>query len=42
MTKKFSTLHPEGKEGVNIDEEKYRLIKDAILDFIIITRHYHI
>ncbi|MDH3251716.1 MAG: hypothetical protein OEM41_02925 [Ignavibacteria bacterium] len=25
------TLHPEGKKGVNIDKEKYRIVRDAIL-----------
>jgi hypothetical protein len=25
------TLHPEGKEGVNIEKQKYDLIKNAIL-----------
>lgn len=34
MAKKISTLHPEGKQGVNIDEEKYKIIKDAILDLL--------
>lgn len=29
---KIMTLHPEGKEGVNIDRDKYETIKQAILD----------
>lgn len=32
MTEKFLTLHPEGKQGVNIDKKKYDLIRQAILD----------
>ena len=32
MTGKIMTLHPEGKQGVNIDQAKYDVIKDAILD----------
>ncbi|MAT41640.1 MAG: hypothetical protein CL609_04810 [Anaerolineaceae bacterium] len=34
MTKKIKTLHPEGKKGVNIDYEKYEVIKDAILNLL--------
>jgi hypothetical protein len=28
------TLHPEGKEGVNVDKEKYEAVKQAILDAV--------
>jgi hypothetical protein len=28
------TLHPAGKQGVNIDKQKYELIKQAILESI--------
>lgn len=31
MTDRIMTLHPDGKEGVNIDQQKYALIKAAIL-----------
>jgi hypothetical protein len=31
MGDKIMTLHPEGKQGVNIDQKKYDLIKSAIL-----------
>ncbi len=34
MTKKIITLHPDGKKGVNIDYEKYTIIKDAILELV--------
>lgn len=35
MSDKFMTKHPEpGKQGVNIDREKYDLIRDAILEFL--------
>ena len=34
MTDKIRTLHPEGKKGVNIDLEKYNLIKQTLLDII--------
>ena len=32
--KKFLTLHPEGKQGVNIDQAKYDVMKDTILTVI--------
>ena len=33
--KRFKTLHPEaGKQGVNINEEKYGIVRDAILETI--------
>lgn len=32
MSDRILTLHPEGKEGVNIDTAKYEVIKAAILD----------
>ena len=32
MTDKIMTLHPEGKQGVNIDKAKYDVIKAAIID----------
>ena len=25
------TLHPQGKRGVNIEKEKYRIVRDAII-----------
>ncbi len=31
MSERIMTLHPEGKEGVNIEKRKYDLIKNAIL-----------
>lgn len=35
MSEKIMTKHPEsGKQGVNIDREKYDLIRDAILEFL--------
>lgn len=34
MAEKILTLHPEGKQGVNIDRKKYDAIKTAILDTI--------
>lgn len=34
MSEKITTLHPEGKAGVNIDLKKYTLIKDAIIDLL--------
>lgn len=32
MSDRTLTLHPEGKQGVNIDTAKYEVIKSAILD----------
>ena len=32
MSNRILTLHPEGKEGTNIDTAKYAVIKSAILD----------
>lgn len=37
MQDKILTLHPEGKNGVNIDRSKYDAIKDAIVK--ILTEH---
>jgi len=34
MDDKFQTLHPEGKQGVNISRAKYDMIRHAILDAI--------
>lgn len=35
MSERFQTLHPdENKSGVNIDRDKYELVKKAILDAI--------
>lgn len=34
MSEKFLTLHPEGKQGTNIDKKKYEMVKDAILEVI--------
>jgi regulator of RNase E activity RraA len=34
MSERIMTLHPEGKEGVNIEKQKYDIIKEAILDSI--------
>jgi hypothetical protein len=31
MEPRIMTLHPEGKEGVNISKEKYELIRQAIV-----------
>jgi len=32
MDDKIQTLHPEGKQGVNISRAKYDMIHHAILD----------
>ena len=32
MGEKIMTLHPDGKQGVNIDRTKYDVIRQAILD----------
>lgn len=37
MSEKIMTLHPQGKQGVNIDLGKYTTMKDAILD--VVTEH---
>lgn len=34
MEEKILTLHPEGKEGVNIDRNKYDAVRGAILDIL--------
>lgn len=34
MEEKIQTLHPAGKQGVNISRHKYDAIRDAILDVI--------
>lgn len=35
MADKFMTMHPEGdKVGVNIDKDKYELIREAILNLV--------
>ncbi len=34
MSQRIQTLHPEGKEGVNIEQSKYDVMKDAILNII--------
>ena len=34
MSEKIMTLHPEGKNGVNIDKQKYDVVKGAILDIL--------
>ena len=34
MSEKIMTLHPEGKNGVNIDKQKYDMVKGAILDIL--------
>lgn len=34
MQERIMTLHPEGKEGVNIERAKYTTIRAAILDAI--------
>ncbi len=34
MKDKITTLHPEGKHGVNISSEKYKQVKDYILDMV--------
>ena len=30
MTEKIMTLHPAGKQGVNIDKDKYDMVRQAI------------
>ena len=32
MAEKITTLHPEGKQGVNISEEKYEMMKQSIIN----------
>jgi hypothetical protein len=34
VEEKILTLHPEGKQGVNISQEKYETIRQAILSVI--------
>ena len=34
MSEKFLTLHPEGKQGVNIDKWKYDMVRGAILEIL--------
>ena len=35
MTERILTLHPEGKEGVNIERAKYEQVKDAITQVLL-------
>ena len=32
MEEKITTLHPQGKKGVNISKEKYEIMKQSIID----------
>ena len=32
MSERIMTLHPDGKQGVNIDKAKYDVIRQAMLD----------
>jgi hypothetical protein len=34
MSDKIHTLHPEGKNGVNIDASKYYAVKDTLLEIL--------
>ena len=34
MNERITTLHPQGKQGVNISHEKYNQLKDYILDMV--------
>jgi hypothetical protein len=34
VQEKILTLHPEGKQGVNIDKEKYEAIRQATLSIL--------
>jgi len=34
MSEKILTKHPDGKKGVNINYEKYLLVKNTILDIL--------
>ena len=34
MEEKIKTLHPEGKQGVNISAEKYNQVKTKLIDII--------
>ena len=34
MEEKILTLHPEGKQGVNISKTKYEVMRQAILDIV--------
>lgn len=40
MQEKIQTLHPAGKQGVNISREKYDTIREAILS--VLTEHTEI
>lgn len=31
MSERIMTLHPEGKQGVNIEKEKYDVVRQAII-----------
>jgi hypothetical protein len=34
MEERIITLHPEGKQGINVSRQKYELVRAAILDTI--------
>ena len=34
MTERIMTLHPQGKEGVNIEKAKYEQVKEAIIQIL--------
>ncbi len=34
MEEKITTLHPQGKQGVNINRAKYEMIRAAIIDVV--------
>jgi hypothetical protein len=34
MAERIMTLHPQGKSGVNIDRQKYDVMREAILDSV--------
>lgn len=34
MSERIKTLHPEGKQGVNISKEKYETVREAILQIL--------
>ena len=34
MTERVLTLHPEGKNGVSVDKQKYLVVREAILEVL--------
>lgn len=38
MSEKIMTMHPQHKSGVNLDRNKYKLVKTAIIDTLGVER----